>query len=79
MSQPHNAPPSAAAKPSFWRSLRAVGWGFLGVRKNSEFQPALAQVNPLHVVVAGIIAVVLLVLLLLVVVNWVVSGNPGPG
>ena len=49
-----SAPPT---KPSFLRSLRLVAWGFLGVRKNSEYQRDLAQVNPFHVILAGIIGV----------------------
>ena len=68
-----SAPPT---KPSFLRSLRLVAWGFLGVRKNSEYQRDLAQVNPFHVILAGIIAVLLLVLLLVGLVNWAVSGAP---
>lgn len=68
-----SAPPS---KPSFLRSLRLVAWGFLGVRKNSEYQRDLAQVNPFHVILAGIIGVLLLVLLLVGLVNWAVSGAP---
>ena len=68
-----SAPPT---KPSFLRSLRMVAWGFLGVRKNSEYQRDLAQVNPFHVILAGIIGVLLLVLLLVGLVNWAVSGAP---
>ena len=36
-----SAPPT---KPSFLRSLRLVAWGFLGVRRRSEYQRDLAQV-----------------------------------
>ena len=68
-----SAPPT---KPSFLRSLRLVAWGFLGVRKNSEYQRDLAQVNPFHVILAGIIGVLLLVLLLVGLVYWAVSGAP---
>ena len=68
-----SAPPT---KPSFLRSLRLVAWGFLGVRKNSEYQRDLAQVNPFHVILAGIIGVLLLVMLLVGLVNWAVSGAP---
>ena len=68
-----SAPPS---KPSFLRSLRLVAWGFLGVRRRSEYQRDLAQVNPFHVILAGIIGVLLLVLLLVGLVNWAVSGAP---
>ena len=68
-----SAPPT---KPSFLRSLRLVAWGWLGVPKNSEYQRDLAQVNPFHVILAGIIGVLLLVLLLVGLVNWAVSGAP---
>ena len=68
-----SAPPT---KPSFLRSLRLVAWGFLGVRKNSEYQRDLAQVNPFHVILAGIIGVLLRVLVLVGLVNWAVSGAP---
>ena len=76
---PGTSPDGAAPKPSFWRTLRVVGWGFLGVRKNSEYQRDLAQINPFHVIVAGLIGLVLLVLLLLAIVNWVVAeAGPAP-
>jgi hypothetical protein len=74
MSEERNAAP-AAPKSSFWRSMRIVAWGFLGVRKRSEYQQDLAQVNPFHIVVAGVAGVLLLVLLLLLLVNWVVSST----
>jgi len=70
------AAPPAAAGPAFWRTLRMVGWGFLGVRKRSEYQRDLAQVNPFHIMLAGLIGVVLFVLLLLGIIHWVVSGTP---
>ncbi len=66
---------SAADKPSFWRSLRMVAWGFLGVRKRSSYQQDLAQVNPLHLVLAALIGAVLFVLLLLGLANWAASGG----
>lgn len=62
------APP---VKASFWRSVRMVGWGLLGVRKNAEYQKDLAQTNVLHVVVAGVVLVLVLVLGLVALVNWV--------
>ncbi|MBK8666761.1 MAG: DUF2970 domain-containing protein [Burkholderiales bacterium] len=66
---------SAADKPSFGRSLRMVAWGFLGVRKRSSYQQDLAQVNPLHLVLAALIGAVLFVLLLLGLANWAASGG----
>lgn len=58
---------------SFLRSIKAVAWSFLGVRKNSEYKDDLAKVSPFHVIVVGIAGVMLLVIGLIVLVNWVVA------
>jgi hypothetical protein len=58
---------------SFWQTIRAVGWSFLGVRKNSEFQADIGRLNPFHIVVAGIVGAVIFVLSLIALVNWVVA------
>ena len=68
----------ASAKPSFWRSMRMVAWGLLGVRKRSEYQQDLSQVSPFHVVLAGLVALVLLIVVLLLVVKWVVASGSTP-
>ena len=61
------------ATPSVWRSVKLVAWSFLGIRSNSAYQEDLAKVNPLHVVVVGLVAVLLLVVGLIGLVNWVVA------
>ena len=60
-------------KPSFWRSMKMVAWSFFGIRKSSESQQDVAQVNPFHIIVAGIGSALLLVLGLILLVNWIVS------
>jgi hypothetical protein len=60
-------------KASFWRSVRTVAWGFLGIRKKSGYQDDLAQVNPFHVVLAALAGVVILVLALVGIARWVVA------
>jgi hypothetical protein len=57
----------------FLRALKAVGWAFLGVRKNSEYQEDLGRVNPLHVIVVALVAVALFVGGLMLFVNWMVG------
>ena len=59
-------------KPSFLRTVRAVAWSFIGIRKNSEYKEDLAQINPVHVIVVGIAAALLFVTGLIALVNWVV-------
>jgi amino acid transporter len=65
--------PVLQAKSSVWRSIKLVAWSFLGIRSNTGYQQDLAKVNPLHVVVVGIIGTLLLVVGLIVLVNWVVA------
>jgi hypothetical protein len=68
---PHTpAPPHRA---SFLRTVKAVAWSFVGIRKNSEFHEDMGRLNPLHIIVAALVGVVLFVAGLLLLVNWVVG------
>lgn len=66
-------PRRAASGASWWRTVKAVAWGFLGVRKNSEYQKDIARLTPLHVIAVGLVAVVLFVLGLVMLVRLVVA------
>ncbi|MDM0115064.1 DUF2970 domain-containing protein [Variovorax sp. J22R133] len=58
---------------SLWRTVKAVGWGFFGVRKDSAFREDIAKLSPLHIVGVGLVAVVLLVVGLIALVKFVVA------
>jgi hypothetical protein len=62
-------------KGSFLRTMRAVAWSFFGVRKSADLEKDVNQLNPVHVVIAGVIGAVLFIVLLLVLVNWVLSSG----
>lgn len=64
---------SDPTSPSFLRTVKAVAWSFVGIRKNSEYREDLAQVNPFHVIVVGIAGALLLVGGLIALVHWVVK------
>jgi hypothetical protein len=55
------------------RSVVAVAWSFLGIRKSSEFQEDIDKITPLHVLGVGLVAVFLFVISLIVFVNLVVA------
>ena len=62
-------------KGSFLQTMRAVAWSFFGVRKASGYENDVSKLNPVHVIIAGVIGALLFITLLLVVVNWVlISG-----
>ena len=41
--------PQPVRKGSLWRTIVAVAWSFLGIRKSSEFQEDIAKITPLHI------------------------------
>ncbi len=65
-------PRGAAPRGSIWRTVKAVGWGFFGVRKNSAYQEDIRRLTPLHIIAVGLVAVVLFVVGLILLVKFVV-------
>ena len=49
-----------------------VAWSFLGIRKRSEFQKEVTQVNPAQLVFVGVVSGIFFVIALVVVVNLIV-------
>jgi hypothetical protein len=60
-------------KMSFGATVKAVLWSFFGVRKKSDFEEDAQNLNPLHVIIAGVIAAILFVFALLTLVKMVVA------
>ncbi len=66
------APSPVQRKGSLLRTIRAVAWSLIGLRKGSEYEKDLEKLNPLHIIVVGLIAVFLLVISLIALVNFIV-------
>ena len=60
-------------KGNWLGTFRAVLWGFLGVRRNTDYQDDIAKINPLHLLAVGLVMGLMFVLILILVVRWVVS------
>lgn len=58
---------------SFMHSIKLVAWSFVGIRSKKGYQDDLSRVNPLHVVLVGIVSVLIIVVGLIGLVNWVVT------
>ncbi len=58
---------------SFLRSVKLVAWSFLGIRSSKGYREDLAKVNPMHVVLVGLVGAVLLVVGLISLAKWVVA------
>ncbi len=60
-------------KMSFFRTVQAVLWSFIGLRKNSAGQEDMAKLNPFHVLVVGLSLALIFVVGLIALVHWVVA------
>ena len=60
---------------SFRRTLLAVLWSFFGIRKAKDLERDVSELNPLHVVIVGVIVAALLVGVLFMLVQWVIRSG----
>ena len=66
---------AAARKGSFLQTMRAVAWSFFGVRRSADYAQDVAKLNPVHVIIAGVIGAGVFVLALVLLVQWVVGSG----
>ena len=64
---------AASRRGSLRQTFKAVAWSFFGVRKSSEYERDVSHLNPVHVIIAGIVAAALFVLALILLVRFVVG------
>ena len=75
MNDSQDTQPVTARKGSLLQTMQAVAWSFLGIRRRADYAKDVAHLNPIHVVVAGIIGAALFVLALVLLVRWVVGSG----
>ena len=64
---------------SLIQTMRAVAWSFFGVRRSADHENDVNKLNPLHVVIAGVIGGAVFVTLLVLLVRWVVGSGVAGG
>ena len=77
MSAPDPAESSnpAARKGSLLQTIQAVAWSFFGVRRSADYAQDVAKLNPVHVIIAGILGAAIFVVTLVMLVSWVVASG----
>jgi hypothetical protein len=68
-----------ARRGSFLQTMRAVGWSFFGVRKRAEYENDVDKLNPVHLIIAGLIGAALFVAGLVLLVRWVIKSGVATG
>jgi hypothetical protein len=62
-------------KASLTQTISAVAWSFFGVRRGKDHENDMAKLNPVHVLIAGVLGAALFVLMLVLLVRWVISSG----
>jgi hypothetical protein len=68
-----------ARRGSLLQTMRAVGWSFFGVRKRAEYENDVDKLNPVHLIIAGLIGAALFVAGLVLLVRWVITSGVATG
>jgi hypothetical protein len=66
-----HSPSAPPRRGSLLRTVKAVAWSFVGIRKNSEYQQDLGKLNPFHIIAVALVGVALFVAGLIALVSWV--------
>ncbi|MFZ6692771.1 DUF2970 domain-containing protein [Undibacterium sp. SXout20W] len=61
------------SEASFFKAMKAVFWSFLGIRKKVDYEQDAAKLNPIHVVIAGLIGALIFIGTLVLIVKQVVA------
>ena len=63
----------AERKASFGATMKAVFWSFMGIRKRSDYEHDSANLNPVYLVVAGLIGVLVFISVLITLVKIAIA------
>lgn len=55
---------------SFLATLAAIAWSFVGLRRKSDFDRDVTALNPVYVILAGLVGVALLIAILISLVAF---------
>jgi uncharacterized OsmC-like protein len=60
-------------KAGMLATFKAVAWSFFGVRRGADHESDMANLNPVYVILAGILSCVAFVFVLIAVVKYAIS------
>ena len=62
-------------KAGMMETMRAVAWSFFGVRRRADYERDVQRLNPVHVIIAGVVGAAIFVGLLVALIRWVISSG----
>jgi amino acid transporter len=64
---------------SIFQLAGAVFWAFFGVRKSAHYAEDVRNLNPVHVIIAGIVGALIFIAILILIVKWVIGSGIAAG
>jgi hypothetical protein len=64
-----------SGRSTLLQTVRAVAWSFFGVRRRADYEQDVQRLNPVHVLVAGIIGAAIFIAALVLLVRWVINSG----
>jgi hypothetical protein len=61
------------ATRSFLATMMAVAWSFIGLRRRKDFEHDVGGLNPVYVIIGGLIGTAIFITILLTIVHFVTS------
>lgn len=65
--------PGEEEKPSFLQTLKAVSWGFLGVRRRQDQEKDARGMSPGYLIIIGLLLTLIFVLVLVTIASLFAS------
>ncbi|MGV3654195.1 MAG: DUF2970 domain-containing protein [Noviherbaspirillum sp.] len=60
-------------KRTFLQTVVAILWSFIGLRRRSDYEHDAEHMNPVYVIIAGLLAAVAFIVILVVAVKFAVA------
>jgi hypothetical protein len=73
--QPGGLKEAASRPASVLQTFRAVAWSFFGIRRSAGQAQDMQKLNPVHLILAGLVSAAVFVLVLVLLVRWVVGSG----
>jgi hypothetical protein len=67
--------PQPPSHSTLGQTVRAVVWSFLGIRRSADYERDVQRLNPLHVIIGGVLGAAAFVGLLVLLVRWIVGSG----